>query len=158
MSGSSKMILTLSIIHQNQKVLLGMKKRGFGAGRWNGFGGKVLENETIEEGAKREFKEEAQVDVLDLEKLGVLDFEFKGNPELLEVHIFKSKSFLGEPKETEEMKPQWFDINDIPFDKMWPDDKYWIPLFIKGKKFKGRFLFGENDLILEKNLIEVENL
>lgn len=50
----NKKILTLCIIHQENKVLIGMKKRGFGEGRWNGFGGKVQENETIEEAAKRE--------------------------------------------------------------------------------------------------------
>lgn len=34
-------VLTLLLIQQANKILLGMKKRGFGAGRWNGFGGKV---------------------------------------------------------------------------------------------------------------------
>lgn len=34
-------------------VLLGMKKRGFGAGKWNGFGGKVQPGETIEEAARQ---------------------------------------------------------------------------------------------------------
>ncbi|XP_032115703.1 7,8-dihydro-8-oxoguanine triphosphatase isoform X1 [Sapajus apella] len=50
--GASR-LYTLVLVLQPQRVLLGMKKRGFGAGRWNGFGGKVQEGETIEEGAKR---------------------------------------------------------------------------------------------------------
>lgn len=135
-----------------------MKKRGFGAGRWNGFGGKVSAEETIENAAKREMREESGVEVVNLDKVGILDFEFKGNPEILEVHIFKSKDFSGEPVESEEMKPQWFHIDELPFDDMWPDDRHWMPLFLSGKKFKGKFLFGESDVILEKELTKVDDV
>ena len=58
-----KKITTLVLVHQGEKVLLGMKKRGFGQGRWNGFGGKLHEGETIEQAAKRETFEEAGVQV-----------------------------------------------------------------------------------------------
>lgn len=147
--------MTLCIIRKDGKVLLGMKKRGFGAGRWNGFGGKVHEEETIEEAAKREISEESDIIVKNLELAGVLDFQFQKNTdEILRVHIFRSTIFEGEPKETEEMLPQWFDEKEIPFNKMWPDDIYWFPLFLAGKKFEGRFLFGDNDQILEKEIIE----
>lgn len=145
--------MTLCIIHQHPKVLLGMKKRGFGAGRWNGFGGKVLPGESIEDAARRELLEEAGIEVGDLEKHGVIDFEFQGNPEILEVNIFKATDFTGEPREGEEMKPQWYFVDEIPFKEMWPDDIYWMPLFLKGKKFKGKFLFGEKDTILEKEIV-----
>jgi 8-oxo-dGTP diphosphatase/2-hydroxy-dATP diphosphatase len=154
-----KKLLTLCVIHQDDQVLLGMKKRGFGAGRWNGFGGKLSGSETIEEAAKRETLEEAGVELNNLNKRGIIEFEFKGNPEILEVHIFHSDNFSGEPTEGEEMKPQWFKINEIPFKDMWPDDIHWFPMFLEGKKFKGKFLFGEADTILEKELVEVnENL
>lgn len=140
-------ILTLCIVCENNRVLLGLKKRGFGAGRWNGFGGKLHDGETIEKATRRELTEEAGITALDLNKLGVLEFSWEGKPEILEVHIFKVNEFSGEPKESEEMKPQWFEINQIPFDLMWPDDRYWLPLFLENKKFKGRFLFGENDVV-----------
>ena len=102
--------------------------------------------------------EEAGIKVKNLNKVGILDFEFKGNPEILQVHIFRSDEFTGEPFESEEMKPQWFYMDEIPFKEMWPDDIHWIPLFLKGKKFKGKFLFGEADIVLEKELIEVEEI
>lgn len=153
-----KKLLTLCIIHQHPNILLGMKKRGFGAGRWNGFGGKVSDSETIEDAAKREIQEETGIEVKNLDKVGIIDFEFKGNPEILEVHIFRTDNFIGEPKESEEMKPQWFHINEIPFKEMWPDDIYWMPLFLNGKKFKGKFLFNESDIILEQELKEVEEI
>ncbi|MFA6995462.1 MAG: 8-oxo-dGTP diphosphatase [Patescibacteria group bacterium] len=153
-----KKLLTLVIIHQHPRILLGMKKRGFGVGKWNGLGGKVEANETIEEAARREVQEEAGIEVGNLNQLGILDFEFSGDPEDWQVHIFKSDNFTGEPTESEEMKPQWFNIGDIPYNEMWPDDKYWLPLFLNGKKFKGKFIFDKSDVISEKELIEVEKL
>jgi 8-oxo-dGTP diphosphatase/2-hydroxy-dATP diphosphatase len=155
-SKGGKKIQTLCIIYQHPKVLLGMKKRGFGAGRWNGFGGKVTPEETIEEAAIREMREEAGVEVKNLREAGVLNFEFRDSPEVLEVHIFRSDDFSGEPEESEEMKPQWFHINEIPFGLMWPDDKYWLPLFLDGKKFRGSFLFGKSNVILKYKLREVK--
>ncbi len=146
--------LTLAIIHKDGKVLLGMKKRGFGAGRWNGFGGKVEAGETVEEAARREMREEAGIETADLKELGVVEFDFKENPGPLEVHIFKATDFSGAPEEGEEMRPQWFETDKIPFADMWPDDIHWMPLFLEGKKFAGRFLYGPGDAILEKELGE----
>ncbi len=39
--------------------------------------------------------------------------------------------------------------------EMWPDDRYWFPLFLKNRKFKGRFIFDEGDNILEYELKEL---
>lgn len=150
----TKKLLTLCIIHQENQVLLGMKKRGFGAGRWNGFGGKVAENESIEDAARRETFEEAGITLGTIEEIGVLEFEFKDDPQILEVHIFKATEFSEEPVETDEMKPRWFEISEIPYDTMWPDDIFWIPLFLEDKKFKGKFVFGEGDVILKQSLEE----
>lgn len=133
-------------------MLLGMKKRGFGEGRWNGFGGKVEEGETIEQAMQREMQEECGILLKDFDKRGVLEFEFQGQPEILQVHVFSAKDFEGDPIETEEMRPQWFSVKEIPFAKMWPDDKHWFPLFLEGKNFKGRFLFQDHDTILEYTL------
>ncbi len=151
-----KLLTTLCIVHQHPKVLLGMKKRGFGQGRWNGFGGKVQDGEEIKTAAKRELSEEASINVEEIERIGVLDFEWRDKPEIIQVHIFEAKNFEGEPIESEEMKPQWFHVNEIPFEEMWPDDKHWFPLFLDGKKFKGRFLFDQADNILDYELSEVK--
>jgi len=151
-------VTNLCVIHQHPRILLGMKKRGFGAGRWNGFGGKVLPDETIEESLMREVEEEAGIKLEDIQKVGFMEFEFVKNGEIVEVHVFKTGKFTGEPTESEEMKPQWFYIDEIPFTEMWPDDKFWMPLFLSGKKFKGKFLFGEADIILEQELMEVNEI
>lgn len=60
-------------------------------------------------------KEESGVEISGVSKIGILDFEFEGNPEILEVHIFRAEEFSGEPKESEEIKPSWFYIDEIPF-------------------------------------------
>jgi len=151
-----KKVLTLCIVHQHPKVLLGMKKRGFGKGRWNGFGGKVEKGETVENAAKREIREEAGIEISKMDKLGVVEFEFWGNPEISEVHIFCAEEFEGIPAESDEMKPKWFEVSELPFDQMWPDDRHWFPLFLERKNFKGKFSFDENDKIIDFYLSEVE--
>jgi 8-oxo-dGTP diphosphatase / 2-hydroxy-dATP diphosphatase len=150
-----KKLLTLCVVHKENQVLLGMKKRGFGQGRWNGFGGKLMEGERIEIAARRETEEEAGLKALDIKERGVLTFEFKDDPEILEVHVFSASVFEGKLAETEEMKPKWFNVKDIPYGKMWPDDKYWLPLLLNGKNFQGNFYFRDNDTLLNYQLKEV---
>lgn len=149
-----KKIMTLTIIHQGDKVLLGMKKRGFGMGRYNGFGGKVEAEESIEEAARREVFEEANLELIDLEQIGEITFSWQNKDEILEVHIFKSTQFNGIPEETEEMKPRWFETKDIPFKKMWSDDIYWMEKFLNNKKFRGEFVFDNRDQILKYEIKE----
>ncbi len=154
-----KKLLTLCLIRKDDQILLGMKKRGFGAGRWNGFGGKVLPNETVEDAMRRETMEEAGVSVAEATKIGMLEFLFENSHDLLEVHVFSAPSFMGNPQETEEMQPKWFHINEIPFDTMWADDRYWFPLFLEGKKFTGKFLFDtKGDTIIKQELQETITL
>ncbi|HDZ85913.1 MAG TPA: 8-oxo-dGTP diphosphatase [Candidatus Moranbacteria bacterium] len=151
----AKQIMTLCVIHQHPRVLLGMKKRGFGEGRYNGFGGKVHKGETIEEAAKREMLEEVGITCSKIDQIGVIEFSWKNKSEVLEVHIFKAEEFEGEPTESEEMKPEWFHVDEIPYNTMWSDDPYWVPLFLENKKFKGNFVFDDDDNVLEYNLEEI---
>lgn len=149
--------LTLVLIVNEGKILLGMKKRGFGVGRWNGFGGKVHEGETIEEAARRETKEECGINITAMVEVGVHEFEFeKERGTILEVHVFQAKQWEGKPFETEEMKPQWFSVEAIPYEDMWPDDILWLPLFLQGKKFRTKFLFSEGDRVVEERVTVVD--
>lgn len=150
-----KKIQTLCFLKKDGKILLAMKKRGFGAGRWNGFGGKKQEGETIEEAAKRETREECGIKISEMEEFGKIDFEFEGKEDILEVHFFEIKKYSGEPQETEEMKPEWFAFENIPLNAMWPDDKFWMPLFLENKKFKGEFCFDEAGNEVLKNELEI---
>lgn len=123
-------------------------------GKWNGFGGKVESGETVEEAAKREVFEEVGISVAELEKFATAEFILPKVKEILEIHFFKAVKWSGEPQESEEMKPEWFSVDKIPFNKMWDGDKYWYPLYLAGRKFHGRFHFDKNDKVLEYELNE----
>lgn len=164
MENKPRKLLTLCIVHQHPRVLLGFKKKGFGTGKWNGFGGKVEEGESIEAAAHREVVEEAGIEPIDIEKRGIVTFDFKDGSRSVEVHIFACSEFSGEPTESEEMKPQWFMMEDIPFREMWTADAYWLPIFFKGRRFKGSFLYDTPTTpdtvanVLERSVEEVDYL
>ena len=101
-----KKLLTLCIIHQDGKVLLGMKKRGFGVGKWNGFGGKVEAGEAIEDAAKRELFEEVGLNALDLQKLGVLDFSWAASAKASASQKKSAKVSIQRYKGLGEMNPE----------------------------------------------------
>jgi 8-oxo-dGTP diphosphatase / 2-hydroxy-dATP diphosphatase len=146
-------ITTLCLIYKHPKILLGLKKKGFGEGRWNGYGGKVHEDETIEESVVREMREECAITPTKFENRGVMYFEFQEIPDqIYEVNLFAILEYEGEPVETEEMKPQWFDVNALPWDKMWDDDRIWYPLFLEGKKFEANFLFDGNEKVIRHEI------
>lgn len=147
-------LLTLELPVSDSRLLLGMKKRGFGAGRWNGFGGKVEADESIEAGAKREIQEEAGITVDTLHAVGVLLFSFAGQEQKLEVHVFTATDWQGEPQETEEMRPYWFAYDAIPYQEMWLDDVRWLPLVLQGKKISGTFHFADQNTLLAHEVHE----
>lgn len=146
--------LTLIFLIKKDSILLAMKKRGFGVGRWNGFGGKIeKQDESVLAGALRELEEESNVknlpptssispntEDLSLNCLGRIFFNFGSHldPNLFVVWTFyrfiteENESMIDEQlQETEEMLPKWFKFDEIPFDTMWPDDKIWLPILLK---------------------------
>lgn len=148
-----KKVMNLVMLYNDKQILLAMKKRGFGAGRWNGYGGKVGEGESVEASALRELKEEANITGLSLTPVGLLRFIFpEPDPKELEVHVFKNDNFHGQAEETEEMKPQWFNHADIPFADMWPDDAHWIPLLLAGQQFEGTIWFKDENAIIRHDI------
>lgn len=139
-----KKVLTLAYLLKEDSVCLGYKKRGFGEGNWNGYGGKLEEGESIVDATIREMYEESSVIITEenLEQVAVVEFIFEDGKHL-EVHTFFVRTWKGEPTETEEMKPEWFTFPDIPYDKMWADDKYWFPRALAGEKLRGKVWFDE---------------
>ena len=141
---------------QIHEVLLAMKKRGFGEGHWNGTGGKVHDNETIEEAMVRETEEEVRVAVQEFGQVAEIRFPFLNNPEWNQlVHVYISDKWAGEPTETEEMYPQWFEVGEIPYDRMWSDDEYWLPQVLGGKKIKAEFVFTDQENFTSYSIEEV---
>jgi ADP-ribose pyrophosphatase YjhB (NUDIX family) len=131
------------------KVLLAMKKRGFGIGKWNGPGGKCVEGETIEETCRRETKEEIGVDLEGLEYRGLIEFIVEEKPEWNQIcSIFIASGIIGEPQESEEMQPAWFAIEEMPYPDMWADDPIWLPGVIAGGRVSLRIYFDADGAVL----------
>lgn len=151
---------TLSLLIQDDKILLALKKRGFGSGKFNGIGGKIQNGETPEEAMVRETKEEINVTPTKYEKVGEILFDeyYQGQKTNILMHVYKVNEWIGNPCETEEMSPRWFNINTIPYAKMLPDDFYWLPLILKGEKISAYFNFDEEWNLLSKNIDENTSL
>ena len=152
-----KKTLSLLFLRRDDEVLLAMKKRGFGEGRWNGVGGKVEPDETIESAMIRETQEEIGVTPTQYEKVGDIRFDefFKDIPTLMHVYIFIATEWTGKPTESDEMAPRWFGLKDVPYDEMWSDDPYWLPQVLEGKKISADFKLDQSDAILSHTVKEV---
>ena len=137
----------LGIIIKDWKILLAMKKRWFWAGKYNWPWWKIERWETPEQAMIREAKEEVWIDILKQSRIGKLYFCFEWKSDWdFEVDLFLIEDFKWNPTETEEMRPQWFDIEEIPYNKMWKDDKIWLPRVLKGESWiKYKFYFWEDD-------------
>ena len=155
--------VTLCFLVKEDNVLLAMKKRGFGVGRWNGAGGKPQEGESLEQAAFREVEEEIGVKILFTKKVCIFDFFFPKAPEdknwNQQVHVFLVDKWEGEPVESDEMKPQWFKKTELPFNEMWADDYLWLPkVLLESKLMRGKFVFDENQQMSEYKVEEVREL
>ncbi|MFA5176427.1 MAG: 8-oxo-dGTP diphosphatase [Candidatus Nanoarchaeia archaeon] len=141
---------------KDNKMLVGMKKKGFGEGKINGFGGKVEKGETIEQAAVRELFEEISLKAKPehLKKVAELNFYFPHLPEKgwdQVVHVYFLYNWEGLPKESDEMGYEWFEFDKFPYHKSWDDDQYWLPLVLKGKHIKGNITFGKDGHKVEKH-------
>ena len=151
--------LCFLVKEDEKKVCLGVKKRGFGVNKFNGFGVKVDKFETLEEAAVRELREETLLNASPdkLRKVGELSYTFPEKEEWNQlVHVYLINDWQGEPVETEEMRPEWFSVDALPFDQMWQNDAKWLPLILKNKKIRGKITFNpDNESTKEMTLEEV---
>lgn len=139
-----EMPATLMFIVQEGRVLLIEKLRGIGQGKINGPGGKIDPGETPEQCVVRECQEELHITPKNPVKMGELWFAMSDIPDI-HCHVFMATEFDGVPTPTEEANPLWTQISEIPYDRMWEDDQYWLPQMLVGQKFLGKFIFeGEH--------------
>jgi 8-oxo-dGTP diphosphatase len=146
---------TLVFVVKNASILLIRKKRGLGAGKINGPGGRLEPGEEPIQGAVREAQEELLITPLDLRYAGENMFQFVDGYSI-HVHVFRASDYEGEPTETDEAIPLWAPVNEIPYHEMWEDDELWLPLVLRGVSFSGRYIF-DGDAMLDHRL-DVETL
>ena len=137
---------------------MGLKKVGFGAGKYAGFGGKVEKGETFEMAAKRELEEETSIKVShdELDRVAHLTFLFPAKPEWSQtVYVFIANTWSGDPTQSNEMKPVWCRNDEIPFRQMWDDASYWLPSILNGDRIRARFIYrDDNQTVGEAEVVE----
>ncbi|DAZ99274.1 TPA: hypothetical protein N0F65_005442 [Lagenidium giganteum] len=144
-----------------RQVLLGKKRFGAGEGLWNGFGGKVEpSDESIAAAAARELLEEShvRVELKDFPRKAKLSFTSEGSGEGVDVHVYVADRFQGEPAPSDEMVPQWFDVDKIPYDRLWApeSDRLWLPHVLAGRTVRGAFHFDTTESILLKHELQTD--
>lgn len=131
---------TLIFVIRDGQILLIRKKRGLGAGKINGPGGKIDPGETPQECVVREAEEELGITALDPVEIGILHFQFTDGL-AIQCHVFRATEFTGTATETDEAIPLWTPLDAIPIEEMWEDDRYWIDHLIQSRMFRGYFEF-----------------
>lgn len=151
---------TLLFLVSNNKILLAMKKRGFGEGKLNGVGGKIEPGESPREACIRESQEEISVTPTLFTKVADLHFLewYKGTQQRVHIDAYICEEWQGDPEESEEVVPEWHSCEDIPYDKMWDDDQYWLPQALAGEKLVGKFVFNKDNQIISHNVVVHESL
>ena len=137
---------TLLFVVKDDRILLIRKKRGLGAGKINGPGGRIEPGESAAACAVREVREELRVTPSGVREVGELRFQFQDGYGL-HCRVFRASDLSGEPTETEEATPVWTPVDQIPFGEMWADDALWLPLLLEGRGFSGRFVFDGDRMV-----------
>ncbi|MCH3907283.1 MAG: NUDIX domain-containing protein [Sphaerochaeta sp.] len=141
----------ITYLFDQDNVLMIEKKQGLGTGLINAPGGHIEEAETAVEAAIRETKEETGLEIGDLSLRGELRFQFKdGMAE--RAYVFFANSYQGTLKECDETRPFWIKKEAFPFDRMWEDDRLWLPAALEGKHFLGSFIF-DGQTMLDHRLV-----
>ena len=105
---------TLIFVQNNEKVLFLEKKQktSYGYGKINGLGGHIERGEEPFEAARREIREEAQIEVTNLEMAAILIIDINETPGIL-VFILKADYLLGNIKNSEEGDLIWLSREEI---------------------------------------------
>ena len=140
-----KMEITLLLMIKDGKILLGEKKKGFGKGKLNGPGGKIEPGETPEQEMIRETREEVGITPTKYKEMGTVEFVewYKGEEQNVIFYLYVATEYEGKLKESDELKPYWFDLDNIPYDKMFEDDSYWMPIVLEGNKIQAFFEYDK---------------
>jgi 8-oxo-dGTP diphosphatase len=150
-------LLTRTAASGRREVLLGRKKIGFGTGKIVGLGGKIEIGESAADAAAREVAEESSliVSVVDLREAATITFRFPAVPAWdMRVAVFLADRFTGEARESEEIAPHWYPLEDLPEHDMWDDNRYWLPQVLAGRRLRADFVFDEDGQTVAEARIE----
>ena len=127
------------------------KKNDMSEGKWMGVGGKVEKDESIDEAAIRESKEETGLDIVSLKYAGEVLFVNDDYQEMM--YIYEVTDFSGELIPCNEGELRWIPIKDIYSLPMWEGDKAFLPLLINHQPYFKLKVFYKN-----KELVRIETV
>ena len=148
---SERAVIIYITDRKQKKVLLIMKKKGLGKGKVNAPGGRLEKGESYLQAVIRECREEVSVTPLHPEKRMELHFQFT-NGYALYGEAFFTDAWEGEPASSDEADPFWCDLDKLPWENMWEDDRRWLPMALDGKKLRGFYVFDDDKMLSEKLL------
>jgi ADP-ribose pyrophosphatase YjhB (NUDIX family) len=159
----NKLIMTVCYVLDfgKNKILLGLKRKRIGKGKWNGHGGHFeKKDKIIEARARREVQQECGLKPETIEECGVVKIINDEIGKIIELHIFSSTKFVGKLKsKTDEMeRNRWFSFSCIPRDQMWPSDKIILPFVLASKKFTGYFHYDQRGKLIQHYVEETNVL
>jgi len=152
---SERAVIVYITDREQGKLLLIVKKTGLGKGKINAPGGRIEQGESPVQAAVRECQEEVSMTPLSPEKRMELRFQFTSGYSLYGEAFF-TDSWEGEPRASVEADPFWRDLDKLPWENMWEDDRYWLPQALAGKKLRGYYVF-DDDKMLSQNLVEIDS-
>lgn len=145
------------LFNEKNQILLGMKKRGFWHWKRNWIWWKIEKQETCSQAAIRELYEETKISIEEnqIQQIWLLYFYFDANSDWnFKVYVY-SWIYDWDFEETDEIKPCWRNISDIPFEQMREDDKYWLPRMLDWEtNICEKFNFDENNKIYNRQIIK----
>lgn len=131
-------------------LLRNKKKNDYNQGKWIGVGGKIEQNETIDEAAIREVKEETGLDVHSLSLAGEAVFINDDYEEIM--YVYEITDFSGTLIDCNEGVLKWIPIKDIYLYPMWEGDKAFLPLLINhAPYFRQKIYYKKNQLVKIEN-------
>ncbi len=154
---------SLCYIEQDDKYFLlhrTKKEKDINKGKWIGFGGKFLENESPEECVRREVQEETGLILDTLFYRGIVTFVFDGG-EGEYMHLFTSDAFHGTPIPCDEGETDWIKKSDIFTLPIWEGDRIFLKLLQTDCPFFSLKLCYTGDIlttaILNENIISTDH-
>jgi 8-oxo-dGTP pyrophosphatase MutT (NUDIX family) len=150
-----KQTTLLAVIdRQNNKVLMIKKLRGMkgfsnaadGMAKdlYNLPGGKVQPDESFFDSAVRETIEETGITPIDAKLCGQLQFVW---PDLTLINqVFKTDKYSGDMNcATDECSAHWIDLDNLPYENMWGDDRTWFPDMMADKFFHYKAIMSNSE-------------